>query len=465
MKRPNVILMTSHDIGRRLHCYGHAEVHSPALDKLAADGAIFRSAFCTQAQCSPSRASLYTGRYPHSNGVMGLVSKDFAWDLHPDEQHLAGRLKSDGYRTALAGLQHETGRLSETGFDEIDGGTERWAASVADASEQFLAKFAADPDHPFYLQVGFFEGHRIPGHPNHEWGPMAADAPDSVVVPGYLKDDPGTRAEFAQLHGSIRSMDAAVERILATVDACGFRDNTIVLFTADHGISFPRAKTTCYDPGLEVALLMRGPGVPAGRDVRDLVSNVDILPTLMDLLGLPCPETVQGQSFAGLFGGRDYQARTHVFSEMTYHNYIDPLRCVRSETHKLIVNFMPCATIYNCTEQWRPVSTPAFPPNPKNAIHPVVELYDLEKDPWERNNCVDDPDYADIRAHLLSVLTKQIVETEDPIRHGPPLPRRFHDALALLGLEPPPVTSPLPPDRDKSRLFERQNPEGVLNLL
>jgi len=266
---------------------------------------------------------------------------------------------------------------------------------------------------------------------------MPADAPDSVVIPGYLKDEPGTRAEFAQLHGSIRSMDAAVERILATVDACGFRDNTIVLFTADHGVPFPRAKTTCYDPGLEVALLVRGPGVPAGREVRELVSNVDILPTLMDLLGLPWPANVQGRSFAGVFGERNDQARTHVFGEMTYHNYADPLRCVRSRTHKLIVNFMPCAAIYNCTQQWRPVSVPAFPPNPKDALHPLVELYDLEKDPWELNNCADDTAYADVRAHLLSVLAKQIVETDDPIRHGLPLPRRFHDALALLGCDAP----------------------------
>jgi hypothetical protein len=81
----------------------------------------------------------------------------------------------------------------------------------------------------------------------------------------------------------------------------------------------------------------------------------------------------------------------------------------------------------------------------------LVELYDLEKDPWERNNCVDDPDYADVRAHLLSALAKQIVETEDPLRHGLPLPRRFHDALALLGFETPPVTSPLRSDRVESK--------------
>jgi len=433
MTRPNVILITSHDIGRRLHCYGHAEVHSPALDKLAAGGAIFRNAFCAQAQCSPSRASIHTGRYPHSNGVMGLVHSAFAWDLHPDEQHLAGRLKASGYRTALAGLQHETGRPGEMGFDEIDGGGGRWAASVADAGERFLAKFAADPGHPFYLQVGFFEGHRLPGHPNHDWGPMPADGTDSVAVPGYLKDEPATREEFAQLHGSIRSLDAAMERILAKVDACGFRDNTIILFTADHGIPFPRAKTTCYDPGLEVALLMRGPGVPAGLDVPGLVSNVDILPTLMDLLGLPCPDNVQGLSFAGVFKGGQTGARTHVFGEMTYHNYADPIRCVRTGTHKLIVNFMPCAAIYNCTQQWRPVSMPAFPPHPKNALHPLVELYDLEKDPWERNNCADDPACAEVRAQLLSALARHIVETEDPIRYGLQLPRRFHDALNLLG--------------------------------
>ena len=106
--RPNILLITCHDLGRFLGCYGIAPVDTPALDRLAAEGVRFTRAFCTAPQCSPSRASLFTGRYPHSNGVLGLTHANFAWDLGPSERHLGQILRDAGYATALMGVQHES---------------------------------------------------------------------------------------------------------------------------------------------------------------------------------------------------------------------------------------------------------------------------------------------------------------------------------------------------------------------
>src|SRR6266508_4937220 len=115
----DVVVMTTHDIGRHLGCYGAQGVTSPNLDALAGEGVLFTSAFCTAPQCSPSRSSLATGRYPHANGVMGLAHDGFGWELHPDEQHVAELLGAHGYESHLFGLQHVTMHPERLGFDRV----------------------------------------------------------------------------------------------------------------------------------------------------------------------------------------------------------------------------------------------------------------------------------------------------------------------------------------------------------
>lgn len=431
MKPLNIILITSHDIGRHLGCYGIAGTFSPNLDKFAEESVLFEQAFCSQSQCSPSRASIYTGRYPHSNGVMGLTHSVFQWDLYPDEKHLAGILQSKGYRTALAGLQHETSRTDEMGFDIIEWNEPgQLAPGTSEIANGILAKFAETPEQPFYLQVGFFEPHRRPYHENHDWGPMPADDVNQVKVPEYLEDNPGTRDEIAQMQGAIKYMDEAFGNIMSKVDELGMKENTIVIFTADHGIPFPRAKTSLYEPGLEVALIMRGPWQPLRTS--QLIPNVDILPTLLELVDIPVADNVQGKSFAPLLNGEKYTPNKYVFGEMTYHNYCDPMRSVRNDSHKIIVNFMPCANIYNSTQQWAPVTVPAVPKNPKGTPHVVLELYDLVNDSLEFNNLADQAEVAEIQAELLKQLHQWMVETEDPLLEGIPQPQRFKDAVALI---------------------------------
>lgn len=442
--RPNILLLHCHDLGRFLGCYGVPTVRTPVLDALAADGVRFQDAFCTAPQCSPSRASLYTGRYPQHNGVLGLTHSYFGWDLHASERHLAGRLHEQGYATALLGVHHESRRqpdpevAARLGFDHVQ--TEGIAPVVAARAVEQLTGFAAGKQ-PFYLQVGFSEPHRMPSR-RDEPGTMGflgehiePDSSGGVTVPPHLVDDEGSRAEVAELQGAVAAMDSAVGEVLNALHRLDLEQDTIVLFTTDHGLALPRAKCSLYDPGLETALIVRAPGAgwTGGRTVSGLVSNVDIAPTILEQAGIAVPSDLDGRSLAPLISGSG-PGREHVFGQMTYHDYYDPRRCVRSETHKLIVNFSSAPFFMDPSQSWRPRSIAAglderaFIP-----YHPPVELYDLRSDPVELTNLAEDPEHEAVRKDLLAVLGAWMRELDDPLLAGSVTSPMQAGAMALLG--------------------------------
>jgi arylsulfatase A-like enzyme len=444
---PNLVLVHCHDLGQHLGCYGVRTARTPHLDAFAASGVQFTRSFCTAPSCSPSRASLFTGRYPHSNGVMGLCHAGFAWDLNPDERHLAQLLAEAGYATAAVGVLHET----RSGHRRC--GYQRYAPAshareAADAAVAWLAESARDHRRPFFLSVGFLEPHRLPypstdGQPpgslpgDHGFpGPhLPADDALGVQVPGYLRDTEGARAELAGLQGAVRHVDEQFGRILAALRGQGLEHNTLVVFTADHGVAMPRAKCSLYEPGVGVALLLRLPARPGwsgGLQLDPLVSNVDLLPTLLDLLGVPAPGGLQGRSFAPLLDGRPWAPRDAVFTEMTYHDYYDPRRAVRTDRRKLIVNFSAAPAFMDPSQRWRPLADPVVPANRATAYHPDLELYDLASDPWEQVDLADRPEWASARAELLARLRRHLAETGDPILDGAITSPQHLRALALL---------------------------------
>jgi N-sulfoglucosamine sulfohydrolase len=435
-RRPNLLLITCHDLGRYLGCYGQATVRTPNLDALARDGVRFGRAFCTAPQCSPSRASLVTGRYPHSNGVMGLSHDDFGWALHPGERHLGGFLREAGYRASLVGVAHDLDLAAAAPIDDavLGGHGDR----VSDAAIARLDAFAAD-ERPFYLHLGYGEPHRRAAtHPDYRGfvgDYMQPDDALGVAVPGYVLDEPSARAEIAELQGAVHYVDGQIGRVLDHLARLGLADNTLVLFTTDHGVALPRAKMSLYDPGLETALLVRLPsrGWAGGRTHDQLISNVDVLPTLLELLGVDIPPAVQGRSFLGLLDGRPYRARREIFGELTYHTYYDPRRCVRTATHKLMLNFGTAPAFMDPTQSWRRRTSTVVPANPAGATAPPVELYDIADDPLEHANLAGAAGAADVRRDLLSRLRAWMRETDDPLLHGavaPPMHRRAMDALA-----------------------------------
>jgi len=368
---------------------------------------------------------------------MGLTHARFAWDLHPEEKHLAGLLKNVGYRTDGVGIIHETRRPIDYGYEEHHGG--RHAKDVADTVIGLLEKKAEDA-RPFFLYAGTAEPHRLIAENEHGFmgflgNHLEKDEAAGVQVPEYLMDDSGARAELAEVQGAVREVDTHFGRVLRALDRLGLRENTLVLFTSDHGLALLRAKCTCYDPGLEVPLLLRLPkraGWHGGRVLSEMLPNIDIMPTLCDLAEANTPEAVHGHSFAPLLDGADYTPNKTVFAEMTHHDYYDPMRAIRTDRYKMILFFSNAPAFMDCSQSWRPRSSTKVPPEPGLAYHPLIELYDLKQDPWEQNNLAGNPEYRTIQRDLLRRLRSHLHETADPILKEAITPPIHHDSLRLL---------------------------------
>ncbi|MBI5092566.1 MAG: sulfatase [Candidatus Hydrogenedentes bacterium] len=443
-RRPNVLLFHCHDLGQFLHCYGVKTVRTPNIDAFAIQGVRFSSSFCTAPQCSPSRASMFTGRYPHNNGVMGLCHADFAWDLRPEERHLAQFLGDAGYACESIGVVHETSSGPKRCGYEKHINTVK-VSEVATAAITRLEHFAKDEKRPFFLCAGSIEPHRLRdekikdymGFLSPEFGP---DSTEGIEVPPFLRDTEGTRAELAELQGAVHHVDEHFGRILSSLRALGLEENTLVIFTTDHGYAMPRAKCSLYDPGLAIALLLRLPsrkGWHGGRVNDAMITNLDYLPTILDLAGIPVPANVQGCSFAPLLDGRDYSPRDAIFCEISHHDYYDPRRCVRTASHKLIVNFSSAPSFMDPSQSWRPRADTVVPESHALAYHKCVELYDLLTDPLELRDIADAPENTQLRQGLLARLRRHLVETNDPICREAIMPPLHRKSLRLMDIPDP----------------------------
>lgn len=429
--RPNILMFIPHDLGAHLNCYGHSSVRSPNLDHLAESGVRFTNCFTTAPECTPSRAGLYTGQYTHQTGLMGLCHR--GWEFRPDVKHLAERLWDSGYQTCLFGVNHETGRSpARLGYNRIMAQKcFRSCFDVCAEAADWITREAPHQEKPWFACIGFQDTHR-------PWRPAKDFGPDDVEVPPYLPDTPEVRADLAELHQAIYDMDVSIGRVLEALERSPLADNTIVVYTADHGIPFPRAKATYYDPGIRVPLIIRMPEKFAGGKVYDqLISNLDYTPTILELCDVDVPDGLEGRSFRNLLEGNDYNERDAVFGVLYYDAFYDPIHCVRTQTHKYIRSFAvtpedaagadhEVLATHKCGAWIRADDSdvqraPTWEVIKKNGPFPKPppeELYDLKADPLEQNNLADAPGSADILKNLRAKLNEMMERTQSPLLTG-----------------------------------------------
>ena len=381
MDRPNILYLHSHDTGRYVQPYGHA-IATPRLQKLAEEGVLFRQNFCVTPTCSPSRAALLTGCYPHENGMKGLAH--LGYSLNDYGQHIIHTLRREGYVSALAGVQHIASASAEEeawrviGYDTCLEGNqyERQAASFLEGA----------PKTPFFLDVGFHETHReFPAIQD------ASENPNYCLPPSPLPDTPETREDMARYKASARELDRKIGVVLDALERSGLAENTLVICTTDHGIAFPRMKCNLYDSGIGTMLIMRGPGgFAAGRVIDCMTSHLDIFPTVCGLLQIEPPSWLRGKSLLPLVSQETPVLHDALFFEINDHAAYEAVRAVRTERWKYVrrIDEHRTPVLLNCDNG----ESKSLWLNYGWEDQPVPEesLYDLVFDPNETNNLAGD---------------------------------------------------------------------------
>jgi len=431
-----VVYIDCHDLGDWVGCYGRPYLETPHLDRLAAEGVRFTQHTATAPICMPSRASILTGVMPHEVGVTGQEA------LAPSVTCMAARFRDAGYRTVACG------RLMIPNDPRWVGFSEQLPAEDGDKPAAAAACIAAarNDSRPFLLSVSLQRCHR-PFGTRHD--PALVER---IEVPPYLPDTLATRRDLATLAWQIRELDAGVGQILSALDAAGLRGLTLVVFTTEHGPALARAKHTTYDSGLRTALLLRLPGtIAAGSTVEHLSSNVDLLPTMTDLCGLPPPTATRGMNWAPWLAGERSAATRHwAFSEFNWGRrsgrwYYTPSRAVRDARYKLLRSYRRIPIFVDNGWLARYVGDRATVERWYGAPLPQTQLFDLATDPHELQDLAGTPALASIQAQLEQRLDDHLLATADPILHGP-VPNRAGEADMSQWLEQPDGSFRLAPD-------------------
>ncbi|HOF40230.1 MAG TPA: sulfatase [Candidatus Hydrogenedentes bacterium] len=416
----NVLLYVVDDQGRGdAGCYGNPVIKTPGLDRLAATGMLFTHGFCTTASCSPSRSVILSGLHNHANGMYGLEHSCHHFTSLSNVESLPVRLSKAGYRTARMGKYH-VGPEAVYHFDTNIKAPNIAPADMADACRDFIAE---ESGKPFFLYFCTVQPHRP--FPREGADPVA---PEEVVVPPFLPDTPECREELAQYYGSVQTADAGLLRLLDILEDTGRSKDTLVIYVSDNGIAFPGAKTTLYEPGINIPCVVRDPFAgTTGISTDAMITWADIAPTILDFAGVDAGEKqMHGRSFLPVLRGEPASGWDEIYASHTFHEVTMyyPMRAVRERRYKLIWNIAhglayPFASDLYQSATWQAVLRRGDAYYGKRKVsayvhRPAFELYDLETDPDEVNNLAGDPAHAETLERLKRKLRAFQERTDDP---------------------------------------------------
>ena len=425
----NIVYIHTHDTGRCIGPYGYP-VDTPNLQNLAEHSMVFRNAHSVAPTCSPSRAGLLTGTYPHENGMLGLAHRGFV--LRDYRMHLVSHLKAAGYTTALCGVQHVAPRKEMIGYDRIlDNSDEYYESEIKNTADYDLqnaryaaeyieerAHCAASTDYsskketagPFFLSFGMLNTHR-------PFPAAAKGGGDWVCPPLPLADTPEHREDTAGFHRAIETVDQCVGLVIEALQRTGLEQDTLVLFTTDHGPAFPNMKATLKDRGTGVALMLQLPGYDP-QVIDAAVSQLDLYPTICELTGMQPSHSLRGTSLLPLIRGEKRELHSHLFTETSFHAAYEPARSVRTGRYKLIRRYSPSGQRLAVNVDDSVEKSFLYRHGYFSEEIESEELYDLALDPVECRNLSSDPGYGEVKSELQAQLRCWMESTGDPLLNG-----------------------------------------------
>jgi N-sulfoglucosamine sulfohydrolase len=402
--RPNIVVCIADDLGwEESSPYGNPAVSTPHLQRIAREGMRFDRFMLTASSCSPSRSSMFSGRYPHNTGAMNLHT-----DMKPSVELFIEPLRATGYHTMLIGKSHGTNHPEVVKkFDRMEKADWGRPWTMGDMWERALRE--RPPDRPFLLWAASIDPHR----PYRQGTHAQPHDPAKVVVPPYLPDTPEIRSDLADYYDEIARFDEHVGRLLRVLSEQGVLDQTVVLVISDNGRAYPHSKTRVNLPGIKSPLLVRYPKlVPAGSVAPGLVSAVDLAPTILELANARPLAKTDGTSFVPILRDPAQRIRTAAFAEHNWHNYMAFERAVITETHVYVRNWLPelpasppgeVVPLPFYQEMRRSFEAGTLPAAFADTFlkpRPPEELFDTARDPHCQHNLATDPFSSPVRQEL-----------------------------------------------------------------
>ncbi|WP_142715002.1 sulfatase family protein [Fodinibius sediminis] len=459
---PNILFVISDDQSfPHASAYGADFVETPAFDRVAREGVLFTNAFVASPGCSPSRAAILTGRYPWQNEEAGTHGSSFPKKFRV----LPDLLEEAGYEVGYTGKGWGPGDWEVSGRDRNPAGPAFQEVKLDPPhayirNTNYAGNFGAfleqrSKQAPFYFWMGTSEPHR----PFEEGiGEAAGKNPEAVNVPSYLPDTPEVRSDLLDYAVEVEWFDRQLAQALNLLEEKGELENTLIIVTSDNGMAFPRAKANLYEDGIHVPLAVRwGNHIPAGRSISDLVSLVDLMPTMLDAarVAYPGEMAISGRSLMDiLVSGKEGvvdSSRKMIFagrerhSSSRWNNLGYPQRALRTHRYLYIRNFAPQRWPAGSPRRIEKGSTPPMHSGyhdidsaptleemTENAEHPYFnrylhlavgrrpaeELYDIKDDPGCINNLALHPEYGQLTRHFRNKMTELLDETGDPRMSG-----------------------------------------------